>query len=121
MTWAHLREMRDAGFTIGSHSVTHLDCGRADLAQVQAELRASKEALAAKLGVDRPIFAYPYGGRQNMTAQALDLVRAEGYVGCLSAYGGRNDGPIDPFDVRRVGINDNFTEWSFRARLEGWS
>lgn len=121
MTWAQLREMRDAGFTIGSHSVTHLDCGRADLAQVRAELRESKETLVQKLGIERPIFAYPYGGRQNMTPQALDLVRAEGYAGCLSAYGGRNDGAIDPFDVRRVGINDNFTEWSFRARLEGWS
>jgi peptidoglycan/xylan/chitin deacetylase (PgdA/CDA1 family)/folate-dependent phosphoribosylglycinamide formyltransferase PurN len=121
MTWAQLREMRDAGFTIGSHSVTHLDCGRADLEQVRTELRESKEVLAAKLGIDEPIFAYPYGGRQNMTPPALELVRGEGYLGCLSAYGGRNDGPIDPFDVRRVGINDNFTEWSFRARLEGWS
>jgi methionyl-tRNA formyltransferase/peptidoglycan/xylan/chitin deacetylase (PgdA/CDA1 family) len=120
MTWEHLREMHAAGYTIGSHSVSHLDCGKASLDQVRAELRESRERLSGELGLDQLIFAYPYGGRQNMTPSALELVRAEGYAGCLSAYGGRNDGPIDPFNVRRIGISHNFSEWSFRARLEGW-
>jgi len=121
MTWEQLREMQAAGYTIGSHTVSHLDCGSASLELVRSELHESRITLQQELGLERPIFAYPFGGRQNMTPQALDQVRAEGYVGCLSAFGGRNDGPIDPFDVRRVGVNHNFSEWSFRARLEGWS
>jgi peptidoglycan/xylan/chitin deacetylase (PgdA/CDA1 family) len=120
MTWSQLRDMHSAGFTIGSHSVSHLDCGAASLDQVRSELRESRAALASRLGLDEVIFAYPFGGRENMTPQALEIVRAEGYAGCLSAYGGRNDGPIDPFNVRRIGISHNFGEWPFRARLEGW-
>ena len=120
MTWEQLREMQAAGFSIGSHSVSHLDCGTASLEQVRSELRESRNTLSTELGLDRMIFAYPFGGRQNMTPQVLELVRAEGYAGCLSAYGGRNDGSIDPFNVRRIGISHNFSEWSFRARLEGW-
>jgi len=120
MTWEQLREMQAAGFTIGSHSVSHLDCGTASLEQVRTELRESRATLATELGLDQLIFAYPFGGRQNMTPQALEVVRAEGYAGCLSAYGGRNEGPVDPFNVCRIGISHNFSEWSFRARLEGW-
>jgi peptidoglycan/xylan/chitin deacetylase (PgdA/CDA1 family) len=120
MTWRQLKKMRDAGFTIGSHSVTHLDCGRADLEQVRSELRQSKKTLAERLGEEAPIFAYPYGRQDNMTPEALALVRDEGYVGCLSAYGGRNGAEIDPFNVRRVPINGEISEWAFRARLEGW-
>jgi len=112
--------MQAAGFTIGSHSVSHLDCGTASLEQVRTELRESRATLATELGLDQLIFAYPFGGRQNMTPQALEVVRAEGYAGCLSAYGGRNEGPVDPFNVCRIGISHNFSEWSFRARLEGW-
>jgi len=120
MTWAHLHEMHDAGFAIGSHSVSHLDCGKSDLEQVRSELRESRDTLKERLGIAKAIFAYPFGGRQNMTPKALEVVRQEGYAGCLSAYGECNDGPIDPFNVRRIGINHNFNEWSFRARLEGW-
>jgi peptidoglycan/xylan/chitin deacetylase (PgdA/CDA1 family) len=121
MTWQQLREMQGAGFVIGSHSISHLDCGRASLDEVRYELRESRMMLAKELGLAQPIFAYPFGSRSNMTPQALEAVRQEGYVGCLSAYGGRNDGPIDAFDVRRTGVNHAFTEWSFRARIEGWS
>jgi peptidoglycan/xylan/chitin deacetylase (PgdA/CDA1 family) len=120
MSWDHLREMRAAGFTVGSHSVTHLDCARAEPSRVRAELRESRDALAEQLGVREPIFAYPVGYRENMTPEALELVRGEGYVGCLSAYGGYNVGRIDPFDVRRVGISHAFSELAFRARVEGW-
>ncbi len=120
MSWDHLREMLAAGFTVGSHTVTHLDCGRADLGQVRAELRESRDVLAERLGVLRPVFAYPYGGRENMTPQALEVVREEGYAGCLSAYGGVNDGRFDPFDVRRAAIDHRFSAWAFEARLEGW-
>ena len=67
------------------------------------------------------IFAYPFGGRANMTPEALALVKEVGYQGCLSAYGGVNDGPIDRFNVKRVGVNHRFTRMSFRARLEGYA
>ena len=110
MQWQHLREMRDSGFTIGSHSVTHIDCAGAPEDDVWGELVRSREDLQRELGLDHVIFGYPYGGRQHMTPQRLELVKKAGYSGCLSAYGGSNVGTVDRFDVRRRGIHWKFSD-----------
>ncbi|MEO8133051.1 MAG: polysaccharide deacetylase family protein [Betaproteobacteria bacterium] len=121
MTWEQLKHMRDLGFTIGSHTVTHLDCGQATEDTVKLELIESRDILKQNLGLDEVIFAYPFGGRRNMTAPVLRMVRESGYAGCLSAYGGFIDDRIDPFNVEREGIDCNFSMLAFRARLEGFS
>jgi peptidoglycan/xylan/chitin deacetylase (PgdA/CDA1 family) len=121
MNWQQLRAMHAAGFTIGSHTVTHLDCGQAPLPTVRAELETSRQRLRDELGKERVIFAYPFGGRANMTPAALAVVREMDFDGCLSAYGGVNDGAIDRFNVKRVGVNYSYTRTSFRARLEGYA
>lgn len=121
MNWDQLREMNRHGFTIGSHSVSHIDCATAPPDLLLEELTASKEALARELGLSDFYFAYPFGGRRHMTPTALELVKKAGYACCLSAFGGQNRPHPDPFDIRRVGVNWAYTLPSFRARLEGFS
>jgi peptidoglycan/xylan/chitin deacetylase (PgdA/CDA1 family) len=60
MQWDHLRQMREAGFTIGSHSVSHIDCAaeRADI--VHDEFVQSAADLRRELGLGDVLFAYPY-------------------------------------------------------------
>lgn len=113
MTWDHLRAMRDAGFAVGSHTVSHIDCVAETEERVQRELAESRDALAAELGVRGPVLAYPYGGRHQMNAERLELVRQAGYSGCLSAYGGSNVGGVDRFDVRRRGVHWEFSDSAF--------
>jgi peptidoglycan/xylan/chitin deacetylase (PgdA/CDA1 family) len=120
MQWAHLRAMRDAGFTIGSHAATHIDCAAEAEDVVVRELAESRDDLAREFGVTAPIFAYPYGGRQHMTAQRLELVKAAGYVGCLSAYGGSNVGRVDRFNVLRRGIHWEFNDSAFLFTCMGF-
>lgn len=119
MTWSHLREMRARGFTIGSHSVTHIDCATETSAVVANELARSREDLARELGCTAPIFAYPYGGRTNMTPERLELVKSSGYVGCLSAYGGSNVRVVDRYNVLRRGINWEFDDSAFMLECYG--
>ena len=110
MQWQHLREMRDSGFTIGSHSVSHIDCAGAPEEDVWAELVQSREDLRRELGLEDVIFGYPYGGRQHMTPQRLELVKKAGYSGCLSAYGESNVANVDRFNVRRRGISCRYSD-----------
>jgi len=119
MSWDHLRTMRRWGFDVGSHTVTHLDCGRAPLADIRAELDESREHLRENLALARVAFAYPFGGREHITEEARDQARKAGYSACLSAFGGYNDGDIDPFRIRRISISHRFSLLGFRARLEG--
>jgi peptidoglycan/xylan/chitin deacetylase (PgdA/CDA1 family) len=119
MDWDQLRAMRAAGFTIGSHTVNHIDCAAEPEQLVRAELETSRAALRRELGLDEVIFAYPYGGRRHMTAERLALVKAAGYAGCLSAYGGVNVGKVDPFNVVRRGIHWEFQDHAFRLACLG--
>ena len=119
MTWDQLREMRDRGFMIGSHSVTHVDCGAESVAVVKDELERSRDDLARELGCTAPIFAYPYGGRANMTPAHLELVKRAGYVGCLSAYGGSNVRSVDRYNVLRRSIHWEFDDRAFMLECYG--
>jgi len=119
MSWQQLREMVRAGFTIGSHSATHIDCASEPEDVVERELRESLDDLRRELGLREAMFAYPYGGRQNMTPARLELVKQAGYTACLSAYGGTNLRSVDRYDIRRGGIHWGFSDRAFLARCLG--
>ncbi len=119
MQWDHLRRMRDQGFTIGSHSVSHIDCAAEDETTVRHELAQSRADLERELGLERLLFAYPYGGRHNMTPARLELVKQAGFVGCLSAYGGSNVATVDRYNVLRRGIHWEFSDRAFLFECMG--
>lgn len=118
MDWRQVRDLRERGFTIGSHTETHIDCGREPFEAVRRELAGSMNALQRELGLERILFAYPYGRRDNITPEVRDAVRDLGYAACLSAYGGAN-GRIDRFDVRRKGIHHDFGLEGLSGRIHG--
>jgi peptidoglycan/xylan/chitin deacetylase (PgdA/CDA1 family) len=119
MNWAQLRSMRQMGFTIGSHTVNHIDCAGEPEAVVWDELTRSRDTLRQELGIQDVTLGYPYGGREHMTPQRLDMVRQAGYAGCLSAYGGVNLHSVDGFDVRRRGIHWGFSDAAFIRQCVG--
>ena len=121
MQWEHLRSMRDQGFTIGSHTVNHVDLAGESEAVAWSELTRSRDDLRRELGLRDVILGYPYDGRQHMTAQRLDLVKQAGYTGCLPAYGGSNVGTVNPFNVRRLGTHWAFFDRPFRYECRGLS
>ena len=121
MDWAQLRAMKALGFTIGSHTVNHIDCAGEPEDVVWSELTESRDTLRRELGLEDVVLGYPYGGRQHMTASRLDLVRQAGYAGCLSAFGGTNVRRVDPFNVLRRGIHWRFSDQAFMRECVGLS
>jgi peptidoglycan/xylan/chitin deacetylase (PgdA/CDA1 family) len=119
MSWDELRQLSRCGFVIGSHTVNHIDCAAASADTVERELRTSLATLRSELGLRDVILAYPFGGREHMTPERLELVKRAGYAGCLSAYGGFNRGEVDRFNVLRCGVNWGFSDLAFRCRIFG--
>ena len=119
LSWDHVRQMHNWGFTIGSHSVSHIDCASEPEAVVKAELAESRDTLKHEFGIDDPIFGYPYGGRQRMTPERLELVKHAGYRACLSAYGGSNIGKVDRFNILRRGIHWQYSDSAFLYQCLG--
>lgn len=119
MTWEQVEELKKEGFTIGSHTVNHIDCGRVDSETLRRELELSKAELEDRLGLEDVYFAYPFGARDNITPEGVEMVKEIGYACCASAYNGLND-DIDPMNVRRIGVDHRFSIEALQARIEGF-
>ncbi len=61
MTWEELKQLKDAGFEIGSHSLSHQDLTQLNEMDLEQELSLSKQFLEQELSVKVASFAYPFG------------------------------------------------------------
>ena len=110
MTWDQVRSLVSLGFEIGSHTDTHIDMGAADLVSIRRELEVSKRKIQQELGIGTQLFAYPFGGREHISAEARQLVRETGFSCCVSSYGGVNEPGASPYHLQRIPIpGDWFT------------
>ena len=108
MDWDQIRSLVSQGFEIGCHTDSHIDLGTADAQTARAELEVSKRKLNEQLGRPVRLFAYPFGGRENITERSLELVREAGFVCCASCCGGVNAPTASPFDLNRITIGQGF-------------
>ncbi len=101
LRWDALAGLRDAGWEIGSHTVSHPRLPELDDAQLEAELSLSRNAIADHLGECETI-AYPYGAADRRVARAS---AAAGYLAaCTLPIALRTDEPqLRP----RVGLYSN--------------
>lgn len=108
MDWGQVRALVSQGFEIGCHTDSHIDMGTAEAGTVGRELEAAKRKLRDELDSSVRLFAYPFGGRENMCERSRELVREAGFACCLSCYGGVNATHADPFRLNRIPIGNWF-------------
>jgi peptidoglycan/xylan/chitin deacetylase (PgdA/CDA1 family) len=108
MTWDQIRSLASQGFEIGGHTDTHLDLGTADARAIRADLEASQRKFQEQLGRPARLFAYPFGGRDNINAQSVELVREAGFVCCASCFGDANAATANPFSLNRMTVGHGF-------------
>jgi peptidoglycan/xylan/chitin deacetylase (PgdA/CDA1 family) len=105
MTWDQVRALHRAGFEIGVHTRTHVDLGRVAAPEAQQEILGARLELEGHLGTAVESFAYPYGGRYDLSPDSREAVRAAGLRSCCSCFGGVNTSGTDPFHLRRIPIS----------------
>jgi len=99
MGWDELRALsRRSGFEIGSHTLSHAHLTRLDDAELDQELRASRERIADELGACRYL-AYPFGEED---ARVNEAARAAGYESAYGLPGALGRG--NAFSLPRVGV-----------------
>jgi peptidoglycan/xylan/chitin deacetylase (PgdA/CDA1 family) len=116
-----LRAMAANGCEVGSHTVTHIDLGRAGDETIAAELAQSKRDLEAIIHRPVVLFAFPFGRETNIRGGAEELVRRAGYRAIFSAYGGYVTDASDLFDLRRVGVGGDMRALDLAMEIEGLS
>jgi len=103
-----IKAMAAAGVEIGSHAYTHADLAAIkDPRLLRYEIAASRKDLQEI--IDRPVryFAFPFGQRKNLSAEAFETAKATGYEAVCSAYGGLNFPSDDPFHLQRIAVNND--------------
>jgi peptidoglycan/xylan/chitin deacetylase (PgdA/CDA1 family) len=108
MSWDQVRALRRAGHEIGSHTANHVDLGITHGSLARDEIKSGKDRVEAELSEPSKLFAYPFGGKNQMTEQNLSLVRQLGLRCCVSAYGGTVHADDDPLRLRRTTISKWF-------------
>jgi peptidoglycan/xylan/chitin deacetylase (PgdA/CDA1 family) len=89
--WADLERLAEAGWEVGSHTVSHACLTDADEGVLDEQLGGSRQAIAARLGGCRSV-SYPYGIADHRVARAA---ADAGYAGgCTLAGAHLEDGPF---------------------------
>jgi peptidoglycan/xylan/chitin deacetylase (PgdA/CDA1 family) len=86
LSWSQVRELRDEGMAIGSHTWSHRNLARLSMADSEEDLRRAREVLEERLRERVRAVAYPWGklGR-HVTEQTLAAARRAGYeLGVIS-------------------------------------
>jgi hypothetical protein len=110
LSWDQVRYLDRHSVTIGSHTRTHLDCGRADPETLQFEIGGALEDFQRELGHDVPYFSFPKGKPKNMPAPACAMARQK-YPYIFSACGGVNTPPLVPGGIlKRCSHPDSLIE-----------
>lgn len=114
---SELRELRQAGITVGSHTVSHPRLSRLAADAVARELRDSKAQLEDLLGEAVPHFCYPYG---DYSPSVRDAVIDAGYRSALSCIRGAANTADNVYELPRKAISygDNLLGYWWKLAMK---
>lgn len=116
LSWAEVKDLTRKGFEFGSHTCSHRKLTELEAAEVDQELRRSKEVIGRELELAEPALAYPYG----FTNEAIaSLARSLGYSCAITTETGFNDSATNCFKLRRTLVGDDDDVPAFAVRLAG--
>jgi peptidoglycan/xylan/chitin deacetylase (PgdA/CDA1 family) len=111
-----LLDLSKSGFTIGCHTHTHPDLTDLSVAEIEREVKGSKQILEDLLGQGVSAFCYPYGACNSLAAS---VVRQSGFdVAFTVDLGGVSLGD-DPYGLKRVPVLGDPGSGEFSAYLSG--
>lgn len=112
LSWSQVRELRDAGWEVGSHTCTHPRLPGLDQTALERELRDSKNRCEQEVQHLCTAIAYPFG---EVDARVARIASAVGYAtGATLLRQTRDD---DPMGVPRICVNRVDTSWRFAAKV----
>lgn len=119
LAWSQIDELRQAGWEIGTHTLTHTILGGLEPQSVRREVEGAKRLVEDRLGRPCDLFAYPNGLRGDFTPATRRLLPELGKICALASVEGRVKRGFDPFAMRRVAVHDRMGLREFRLRTTG--
>ena len=114
MSEDQILELHDAGFEIGSHSLTHRRLTELTRDEAWEEISRSRILLEMTLNDTVRSFSYPYG---LLNDQLRLLVREAGYEFACGVYSGPYVFGLDDWDIRRIEPSNRDDSLRFRLHM----
>ncbi len=121
MGWGELEALCEAGWEIGSHSLTHARLTAVSDAQLEEELGGAHQAILERIGAPPAVLAYPYGQVDDRVRDSAARWHRFAVGGRLAALDGAVDHPLelprlDSYYVRSPRIH----RWFGSPPLDAW-
>lgn len=114
VTWDQLKEMKEQGLDVGSHTVTHSILSRLDASHVSEELGRSAQRISQELGEVPSGICYPNGLAGDVSGAVLDCAERLGYTYGVMAF----NAAVNAGSIYRLGrIPAAYDYADFRWRL----
>ncbi|MCI0363820.1 MAG: polysaccharide deacetylase family protein [Phycisphaerales bacterium] len=114
LTVEELKSLADGDLIeIGGHTVNHPSLGAIDESAQRSELCESKRWLEGTLDREVTSFSYPYGSRDDYSAQTVELTKASGYRRACTNVAGVIKQDVDQYQYPRRVVQD----WDGRTFL----
>lgn len=107
MTSRQVRELANAGWTIGAHTVSHLNVALAEPSDAEAEIAGCRDALVTASGTGIVHFAYPNTGGKHryFSPDVVAILRRLGFRSAVTSRSGALRPGVDPFTIPRLGVS----------------
>ena len=125
MTWAQLRELKQAGFEIESHTKSHADLTvqlptetkKQYHSRLKKELNSPRTLIRQKLGHEVLFLAYPYG---KLNDEVIAQVKNAGYRAAFTVSGEPNPFFVRPYAVSRIQVSHPWKMDFFSNRVRAF-
>lgn len=101
MDWDGARELVRRGFSVQSHTRSHVVLSQEDAASQRRELGDARSELERRLEVEISTIAYPHGGRQHYTEETVAIAAETGYRWGVTAREAFTTSATAPLEIRR--------------------
>ncbi|MCU1329502.1 MAG: Polysaccharide deacetylase [Bryobacterales bacterium] len=119
LSWDDVLTLQARGFEIGSHTMEHPILARVTPEYLAAELRESKLSIEQRTGRECSSFAYPNGGRADISRAAVNEVKGAGYRFAFTVMGQPVSVGDDPLLLDRIYIPALSSPSEFEGRISG--
>lgn len=115
MTWDQARQLADAGFDIGAHTVNHAILSRRKLEDAKREVLDSRDRIVAEIGRCSRIFCYPNGRAGDYTPEIARWCERHFDAAVAAEYGPAR--LSDLFQLKRIGVSSATTATQLRREF----
>jgi peptidoglycan/xylan/chitin deacetylase (PgdA/CDA1 family) len=113
VTWEQIREMKEHGIEIGSHTLNHPILSKVrDDRRLREEIDGSRTAIEENIGERVATFCYPNGTPADIDERVVAVVKEAGYDGAVVTSGVPSH---DLFRVPRIGVSSDKTDFLWKA------